>query len=65
MNRYERKVQFERLLALRDRYQRLGGADTTTLMTIQDALVWADLILTERIATDGDAPKEKEESTSG
>lgn len=65
MNRYERKVQFERLLALRDRYQRLTSADTTTLMTIQDALVWADSILTERIATDGLEPQETEESASG
>ena len=65
MNRYERGVQFERLVALRNHYQRHGSADTTAIMKIEDAIVWAETYLTERIASEGPAPKEREESTSG
>ena len=35
MDRYTRREYFERICQLRDRYARLGKADTTTVITIE------------------------------
>ena len=66
MNRYERSILFERLVALRQRYERLGGNDSTSVMAIEEALEWVSAILStttaEATATEPAAPRKEETS---
>ena len=47
MNRYERSILLERLVALRSRYGSLDGADSIAVMTIDEAVSWAEALLAE------------------
>jgi hypothetical protein len=47
MNRYERSILLERLVALRSRYGSLDGADSIAVMTIDEAVSWAEALLDE------------------
>ena len=61
MDRYTRRQYFESLCSLRDAYGALGDDDTTSCISIEDAIAWA-IDLLERPAeavteTDGAHPK--------
>lgn len=45
MTRYERREFFERMVALRDRYGRLGRLDDHGEMRVGDAMTWASRAL--------------------
>jgi hypothetical protein len=64
MNRYERSILFERLVALRSRYERLDDAEKTAVMTIADALEWAGRLLADAGETEPASPAHREQSTT-
>ena len=41
MDRYARRMHFERLIGLRDQYARLGPDDTVWIITVEDVIEWA------------------------
>ncbi len=47
MGRYERSIQFERLIELRAAYQTLGAADRFVAISIADAVALAQQALSE------------------
>ena len=50
MTRYERKLYFERLVALRDGYR--ADAHESTGMTIADAMTYAEIVFNAAAAAD-------------
>lgn len=50
MTRYERKLYFERLVALRDAYR--GNAHESTGLTIADAMAYAEIVFNAAAAAD-------------
>jgi hypothetical protein len=45
MDRHGRREYFERICKLRDRYARLGRADTTSVITIEAMIARASLLM--------------------
>jgi hypothetical protein len=45
MDRYGRREYFERICQLRDRYARLDGADTTSVITIEAMIARANRLM--------------------
>jgi hypothetical protein len=45
MSRYEKRIYFERLVAMHVAYARLDAEDKTPVMTIDEAIAWAELEL--------------------
>jgi len=41
MDRYTRRVQFDRWCALREGYAALDGTETTSVISIDDVIAWA------------------------
>ena len=41
MDRYARRMHFERIYALRDAYGRLGAEDTTSIISIEAVIAFA------------------------
>jgi hypothetical protein len=61
MGRYERKIWFERLCELRDDYQAM---DHTPIMTIAEAMAWAEQLLVDGTGEDAATPGRGERPTS-
>ena len=51
MDRYTRRQYFESLCSLRDGYGRLGADDTTSCISIEDAIAWAIDLLERPLET--------------
>jgi len=47
MNRYERRMQFERLCSLRDAYRAASPEEHRAVMTIAEAVEYAETLLLE------------------
>jgi hypothetical protein len=45
MSRYEKRIYFESLVAMRIAYAQLGADDRTSVMSIDEAIAWAELEL--------------------
>ena len=61
MDRYTRRQYFERLVAMREAYGHLGIDDTTSCLSIEDAIAYANDLLESpaepAMDTDGAHPK--------
>jgi hypothetical protein len=42
MSRYEKRIYFERLVAMRIAYETLAEDDRTPIITVGDAIAWAE-----------------------
>ena len=49
MSRYEKRIYFERLVAMRIAYDTLAEDDRTPVITVDDAIAWAELELAREI----------------
>jgi len=45
MSRYEKRIYFERLVAMRIAYDTLAAEDRTPVISVDDAIAWAELEL--------------------
>jgi hypothetical protein len=52
MSRYERRIYFERLVELRLAYATLGDEDRIAVMTIDEAVAWAERELGATVASE-------------
>jgi hypothetical protein len=50
MSRYERAQFFETLYAMRDRYAARGDEDRRSTLSIEDAVIYADAVITANAA---------------
>jgi hypothetical protein len=58
MSKYERRMQFEALCAMREQYAHLGDDDRRAAMSVADAIAWAEALLASVLtapSSDGDA----------
>jgi hypothetical protein len=56
MKRHEAREYFERLVALRERYGRLGSDDLLSLVSIDEAIASAELLAADLDETEPAAP---------
>ena len=55
MNRYERAQYLERLVEMRDAYERRGAADRYEVMSIEEAIEYAERAIVEVVASELEA----------